>query len=211
MTKFFPNGKLWLMGILLLVAVTGAPALAWPITIANSSFEADTIGIGSWNDSVTGWIVTGSGGTWNPDTGSYPGGAPAGSNVAWIQYASLSQTLSDTVQANYHYTLEAYVGKFSTEPVHYYVELVAAESGAVLAAATGYATQQTFSLVKATYTATNQYIGEHLKVVIRNTEFIETDFDNVTLTGSAVPVPSTLLLLSSSLLALTGWRRMRKS
>jgi hypothetical protein len=211
MTKFFPNGKLWLMGILLLVAVTGAPALAWPITIANSSFEADTLDNGRWNYSVTGWIVTGPGGTWNPGTGLYPGGAPDGSNVAWTQNASISQTLSDTVQANYHYTLEAYVGKFSDATVHYYVELVAAESGVVLAAATGDAAYQTFNLVKATYTATNQYAGEHLKVVIGNTELTETDFDNVTLTGSAAPLPSTLLLLSSSLLGLMGWRRMRKS
>jgi hypothetical protein len=211
MTKFFPNGKLWLMGILLLVAVTGAPTLAWPITIANSSFEANTLGNGSWNYSVTGWIVTGTGGTWNPNTGLYPGEAPDGSNVAWTQNASISQTLSDIVQADYHYTLEAYVGKFSAATVHYYVELVAVESGAVLAAATGDAAYQTFDLVKATYTATNQHLGEHLKVVIGNTEFTETDFDNVTLTGSSAPLPSTLILLSSSLLGLMGWRRMRKS
>jgi len=210
MTKFFSNGKLWLIGILLLVAVTGAPSLAWPITIANSSFEADTLETGGWTYGVPGWIVT-EGGAWNPDTGHYPEGAPDGANVAWIVNASLSQTLSDTVQANYHYTLEAYVGKLSTEPVHYYVELVAAESGAVLAAATGDVTQQTFSLVKASYTATNQHIGEHLQVVIRNTESIETDFDNVTLTSSAAPVPSTLLLLGSSLLGLAGYMRRKKT
>lgn len=212
MTKFIPNGKLWLMGIFLLVMVIGAPALAWPITITNSSFETDTLDYGTWNYSVTGWILTGLGGTWSPDTGSYPGGAPDGSNVAWTQNASISQPLSDIVQANYQYTLEAYVGKFNDdETVHYYIKLVADESGAVLAAATGDATAQTFNLVKVNYTATNQHLGEHLKVVIGNTDLTETDFDKVTLTGSAVPLPSTLFLLSSSLLGLIGWRRMRKS
>jgi hypothetical protein len=211
MKKFFPNGKLWLMGMLLLLAVTGAPALAWPITLANSSFEADTLGTEGWNDRVAGWDLTGSSGTWNPGTGVYPGGAPDGANVAWTWNASLSQTLSAVVQANHHYTLEAYVGKVSIEPVHYYVELVAQESGAVLAAVEGDATYLTFNLVKVNFTATDQHLGEHLKVVIGNTDFTEIDFDNVTLTSSSAPVPSSLLLLGSGLLGLAGYLRRKKT
>jgi hypothetical protein len=207
MTKFLHSGKLWMMGILLLIAVTAAPALAGTITITNPSFEADFLTNGDWNYSVAGWILSGSGGTWNPG-GYYPGSVPNGANVAWTQDASLSQTLSDIIQAGYHYTLAAYVGKFSTAAVNYYIQLVAEESGAILASATGDASTLIFNQISAEFTATNQYLGQHLKVVIGNHELTETDFDSITLTSSAVPLPSTLILLGSSLLGLMGWRRM---
>lgn len=209
MTKFLPKGKLWLMGILLLIAVTAPPALADPITIANPSFEADILGNGAWNYSVTDWALAGSGGTWNPGIGIYPGGAPDAANVAWTHNSFIYQILSDTIQPNYQYTLEAYVGKFSTNTVHYFLKLIAAESDVVLASVTGDAAYQTFNLVSLSYTVTDQYLGEHLVVAFGNTESTEVDFDNVTLTGTdPVPLPSTLILLSSSLLGLIGWRRM---
>jgi hypothetical protein len=215
MNKNLFKNKLWLMGILLLVALTSAPAWAASITINNYSFEDNILTDNQFTNYATGWTVTknipgGGGGAWNLPLRNYGGQAPDGSNVGWVLNASISQELAATVQAHYTYTLEAYVGKksiVSSVIADYHLQLVAIESGAVLAEATGNATYNTFTLVTTEYIATNQHIGEHLKIVIGDTHNAELDFDKVTLNSTHAPLPSTVLLLGSGLVGVALLRR----
>jgi len=79
--------------------------------IENSGFELPPIADGDFNSSGgPGWSVTGVGGIWNPDSSSFPGGAPEGVNAGWADGGSLRQDLSGTLSANTQYVLGAQVG-----------------------------------------------------------------------------------------------------
>ncbi len=105
------------------------------ITVLKPSFEDDVLSCipsspgCSTDDSITDWTgstaypggfdgvgtdYTGAFGVYNPGTISYPGGVPNGVNVAFVQAiansASISQTLSATLQANDTYTLTVWEG-----------------------------------------------------------------------------------------------------
>ena len=209
MTKFFPKGKLCLMGICLLVAVTSAPVWATPIniTISNSSFESPVLvppnSPGYWNGTVQDWTLTGTGGTWSPIP-TYYSGVPDGAQVSWLHDGSLSQPVGAILTANYTYTLSAYVAQWSGNPT-FSVQLLAGNH--LLNETTGTASLQSFDHVQVQFTPTsgNPYLGESLTVKLVSSG-TENDFDNISL-NYAVPLPPTAWLLGSGLVGLGLLRR----
>ncbi len=115
-------------------ALTGAPALAQPIPIANAGFEANFANPNSFPVLVPqGWTQYDPGniidftvdavGVLNPSQSTFfPGGAPEGRNVALVYLAGdvgvapagLSQVLPATLQAGVTYTLRAEVGNIAS-------------------------------------------------------------------------------------------------
>jgi hypothetical protein len=111
-------------------AVASTSLHADSLTIANPGFEAFPLGQSTFSthigtgvvvqvlsgNPIPGWTLSGHGGTWHPDGSSYPGGAPEGVNVAWLEYESihstiLSQVLGDVLTADTVYTLSVKVGR----------------------------------------------------------------------------------------------------
>ncbi|MGV6818004.1 MAG: tandem-95 repeat protein [Thiotrichales bacterium] len=88
------------------------------VAITNAGFETQPVTDDNViSNTVTGWVASSSDGrigVWNPPTYMYPAEAPEGQNVAYIDTSpggrTLSQTLSDTFEANRSYTLSAWVG-----------------------------------------------------------------------------------------------------
>lgn len=210
MHKSIPSRIACCICLAALIFVAAGSALAASVTINNWSFETPALADGAWNTSVTGWDKSGNGGTWDPNAPTYfPAGVPDGENVAWAHAGTISQVLTETVQANYRYKLDVYVGK-SWGTDGYTIQLAARDAlnvDHVLAQASGTAPSNSFSLVHLEYTSYSQYVGDRLKIILTSATS-ESDFDAVRL-DAATPVPSSVLLLGSCLLGLglLGLRR----
>lgn len=209
--------------ILMMLACTAA--FADTVTILNGSFENPSVGMNNWSTSVPGWVVNGSAGVYQPPAGVLT--ATDGTQVAWINSGSVSQTLSETVQANYDYTLSVDVGQRADGGLtNYYVDLfagntlVASDSGSLHPAAGGWLTSTlNFS------TGTNPgELGQAFTIVlgIPNAEGwagFQADFDNVRMTAvdpppgtdvaAVVPEPSSLFLLGTAAVGLLDRRRRK--
>jgi len=96
---------------------------ATPLAILNPSFESNQPADGGWiADPLRGdfirtindWTIIGGArpsGTWQPTNLPYPSGVPHGLNVAYVGVSNaISQVLSETLTANYRYSLSVYVG-----------------------------------------------------------------------------------------------------
>ena len=238
--------------LLLLVALFALPArAAVMIPIVNPSFEDDTVAPNTFPVvpavSLPGWTAVDPGGILassnnavgviNP-TGStfYPGGAPDGDNAAIIFLGdnigttpvSLTQVLTDSLQANTRYTLTVEVGNIASgtgsPPFDvfgpfdldgfpgYRVQLLA--GGEVIAEDDnelfGSIPEGTFatSVVEVTIPEAHPQLGEPLEVRLTNLNEedtpedpgIEVNFDNVRLDANEVPEPaSSAMLLACAL------------
>jgi len=202
MKKLRKSFKLAAAVFLVVALIIPSGAWAASVFINNPSFE----------NYLTGWTLSGLGGTWAPASYVYPSGIPDGVRVAWLHAGSLSQTLTgNTVQAGHQYDLGVWIAQYGGSPT-YTVQLVSTDgiNDHVLATVSGTAQYRVFNQVTLSFAATNQYLGETLKIKLANSGN-ENDFDMVTLSDTLVPTPSTLLLLGSGVTALIFIRRRRKS
>ncbi len=172
-------------------------------------------------------------GVWNPSTtNSFTEGAPGGANVGVvfllndfnIAEAGLRQTLGDTLQLSTQYTLTVEVGNFAPEdsptPTFdfegfpgYRVELLAggvviATDDNTLAPGEGEFLTSTVTLTTGlSHANAGQALG--IRLVNLNGEGIEVNFDDVRLDATAVPEPSSAMLLGLGALAVLRLRRVR--
>lgn len=195
------------MGVLLIFLSLAGQVWGGTIAVLNPGFEDDILANGdyfvgpptSWNGSLSGE------GPFNPTTSSYPGEAPEGQNVAWINAGEMWQVVTgNPIQAGFTYTLGVEVGYRADvgSAVPYTVELRADKPfGSILAMKDQSDVSPTigsFSPLSLTFTALagEAYIGQDL--VIRMTSGdVQTNFDNVWLT--AVPLPPALPLFAAGL------------
>jgi hypothetical protein len=201
----------------LVLLVMAFPASGWATTViypTNYSFESPTLAQGAWtNNVVPGWTLSGGsgnyGGVWYPWFT-----VPDGNQVAWLDQGTLSQQLSNTIQAYHTYTLDVMVTRNNSSPT-YTIQLVAHDGSGdhVLDTISGIATSnRVFQNVHLSYDNVNAYTGSYLKVVLISSA-LESAFDNVYLTETAnpVPIPAAYLLLGSGLLGVAVLRLKRKS
>ncbi|MFO1001921.1 MAG: cadherin domain-containing protein [Planctomycetaceae bacterium] len=158
------------------------------ITIANPSFEANSLGDGGTTATPTGWTVTGSAGGFNPTTSNFSSGnGTDGSNIAFANTgASLTQTLATQFDTTLNYHLSVDVGRRLDmgNAVTFSVQLLAdatviGQYDGVTADMGGWATVN-IDVNGANYVAAN---GGTLQIVL-SSGGIQTNFDNVILSSS---------------------------
>jgi len=201
------------------------------IMITNPGFEypqVSTLNSGP----ITGWSISGSGGVWNINAdpqGSWTVPAPQGNQIAYVSpgpapgsSASISQTLSATLQANAVYTLTGEVGEPSTA-IHeveggtkrfspafgtgFTAELFAGTN--LLASISGIPPQGSFQQFTLIFDSTGSpFIGQALMIELSSNQ-AKMGFDEITLTAQTTPEPSSLTLLLAIGLSMMGyaWRQ----
>jgi len=195
------------------LAFSNCECNAQSITILNPSFEdnvttAFVFGIDHWTHS-------GDSGTFNPDSSHYVGGiVPHGVNVAFSSVGGpdISQTLSDVLLADQLYTLSIEVGnRADSNFPGYEVELLA--GGQVLAADlnTLTVTSGSFatSVVQYTSSSADTQLGQALGIRFRSLGQ-QANFDDVRLTVSPIPEPSSAVGLMFFTTSIWLTRRKRR-
>ena len=212
MAKILPVVAL-IVGVFLL-----GTAHADNIAINNPSFESPVQVAGVYNEgSVDGWTLKGNdGGVWYPVTGSYfTGPVPDGNQILYLDGGSVSQTLSSVLTGGDTYTLSIDVGHRSdgSWSSDYTIALLAGSitlvSGGGFDPGAGLWGAYTLSY---TATAGSPSLGQSLAVELSLNSGSQTDFDNVTLSAAAapVPLPSAFLLFGPGLVGLAAIRRRFK-
>jgi len=181
--------------------VVASPVSASPVDVLNASFEfADVTGFTSTVPDF--WTVNGSGtGINDIDTGVFAGAGPAldGEQVAFANNnRELSQVLTETLSAaaGTEYLLTVAVGLRSDLPTgNYDIQLFAGTT--LLTNLTGSAGVLFEDVSAPVYVSTGAEaeIGQPLRIVLASTA-TQTQYDNVRLTSTAIPEPSSLLWLA---------------
>lgn len=97
--------------ILSVLAICGSqPALADFIRVNNPGFEDTKPAGGGSTPSANGWFISGTAGTFYPNTAAFADLAPQGNNVAYADNGSLSQMVPESLQAGAVYALIVEVG-----------------------------------------------------------------------------------------------------
>ncbi|MCA2629979.1 MULTISPECIES: PEP-CTERM sorting domain-containing protein [unclassified Microcystis] len=230
--SFASSDKLGLFKIAIasscLMIVPQGQVRAASIFIANHSFEApiitDPSGILDTGIGTTGnWTFAGASarGFINPGLGEndVPGfwygpspTLPNGNQVAWSNGGTISQTLTETLQANTKYTLGVYVGhRQNVAFAGYNIELLA---GATVLASNNSITPaaETFAPVTVSYTSgsSGSLLGQALQIrLTSNGE--QANFDLITLDASPIPEPSAMLgLLGFGLLGIGSTLKQKR-
>ncbi len=193
MTKSIPAGAtaIAMAGM----AFVASPARAYPIAVANSSFEILPTGglpyacggacAYSGGTGIPGWVTTSpSTGEWIP--GGYNGNPPAidGNALAWSNGGAIYQTVGSAI-AGTTYTLQVDVLDRTDTPATGLVQLEVGSN--VVATAIGVDDGPgTWSDLTATYTALAADNGEPLTILLSSSG-AQGDFDNVQLTASGDP------------------------
>lgn len=159
------------------------------IAIPNPSFEANVLTDGNWQSGgVNGWTITGTAGSFNPSSGSFPSGlAPDGSNVVIVIASSISQTLSTNFDSSLYYRLAVDVGRrFDDLPIANYTVQLFAGSTEIGNYTNTTPDRETFGTVNivangSSFAAAN---GGALRIVLSTTG-TQASFDNVRLTSSS--------------------------
>lgn len=211
------------IAFLIVAVVLSAASYATSIAISNHSFEAQTLGGGSFFYSptqITDWSSTATGA---PDRGVWNTTADGkdGNNIAFA-YANnaFAQQLTATVQADTVYTFQYLMGR-SGSATRGTAELWAGGTllngvvtgGTLLAGQTLQINQSSMSEFSLTYTSptSGAVVGQLLTIrfagsTIPTENYVS--FDNARLSAEAVPEPATLTVLALG--ALVAARRRRK-
>jgi hypothetical protein len=230
--SFASSDKLGLFKIAIasscLMIVPQVQVRAASIFIANHSFETPIIttslGFISSTGSVGGWTFTGGTqqGFANPTIGDIFGSSwygpsptiPNGSQIAWSNGGTISQTLSATLQANTKYTLGAFVGnRLGVNFPGYNIELYA---GGNLLASNNSVTPAdgTFAPVTVSYTSGISVTpGQALEIRLTSQTGTnaQTNFDLITLDAASIPEPSAILgLLGFGLLGIGSTLKQKR-
>ena len=231
--SFASSDKLGLFKIAIasscLMIVPQVQVRAASIFIANHSFETPVITDPSGFNTVSSgtsnnWTFTGGTqqGFANPTIGHNFGSSwygpsptiPNGSQIAWSNGGTISQTLSATLQANTKYTLGAYVGRRQNVAFPgYNIELYA---GGNLLASNNSVTpaEGTFAPVTVSYTSGISVTpGQALEIRLTSQTGTnaQTNFDLITLDASPIPEPSAILgLLGFGLLGIASKLRQKQ-
>jgi hypothetical protein len=213
-----------LQRLLFSVAMFGAAVAASAqtnIPITNFSFESPALTPVSFTSgSISGWtVVSNSGGGFGVQALNTSHISPVATNGTQVAYSNngphvFSQDLSATLQANTMYTLSMSVGdRFDTNYIGYQLQFRAggsllAQDNNTLTPANGSWVQSTVSFTTG---ASHAQLGQTLQVRFGSvTSGGQTVFDNITLTASAIPEPSTYAAIAgAAMLGLALWRRKR--
>ncbi len=203
---------------LTLMSAAAGMTQAASVTISNPSFELPGLADTSISFAIEGWTVSGAGGnavgTWNPPASVLT--PTDGEQVAFMNTAggSISQTLSDVLEANTLYTLQADVLARSdfVNNVSSTLQLLTA-AGDILGSDTiGVLPKGSMHTLQVTYFAepTDVNLGENLKIVLIGGG-VQSDWDNVRLDATVpVPEPETWAMLLAGL-GLVGWAARRRT
>ena len=204
------------------VLAFGVLAQAETITIDNAGFEAPPTADYA-SGAPTSWTsrdASFNGGRFNgtgPTFGPLVGGVPEGTQAVWANNSALYQVLSTTLQANTTYTLSVSVGS-RNDGSSYHGATIALGYGDTFGAnllpkAT---TSEVAPALESWSTWTDTFVtdanpagsGQFLRVELI-TPSAQTLYDNVQLTATTTPEPSTLILLSTGLTSLLcyAWRK----
>ena len=190
------------------------------INVTNHSFESPIqVPDGKFSFAATGWVVTGSSGSWNPTSGQMSQGPTDGNQVGFSNQIGLglSQTLSHVLTANTQYTLmvdvlsrtDGFTHKSST------LELRTSDDIILASATVGPIAGGLNFLLTASYLAIagDVNLGKSLKIaLLAGGE--QSDWDNVRLNGTppgAVPIPAAVWLFGTALIGLIGFGKRRKA
>jgi hypothetical protein len=193
---------------ILVLGSIAAPARA-DITVLNPSFEITNplnipCGIPlncSYNfGPIPDWTLTGQGGSWHPSSTFYNLPLPDGSIVAFSNGGTISQTLTTSLAPDTTYMLSVDVG----HRLDGYITdcSIALYAGSTLlnsfSASNGIIPIGTFADETVTYTSGATVLPGDLSIVLTS-DGQQADFDNVRLTESTVPEPSSLSLVAGAL------------
>ena len=196
------------------------------VAIENPSFENPTVpSIGNSLPTIPGWTVTGTGpqaagGLWYPEASWYGPVLPDGHIVAWASEANITQELADTYVAGTTYELTVWAGRVWPNQNPDDVFRIAFMAGGTPLPGPPPISTPTFLplgvfqelTLSFTPDASSSAIGKKIQIGLLNPGFGEIDFDKVSLTATAAPVPepgSALLLLLAAPFLAVGCVRAR--
>ena len=199
------------------LAVAGKASAA-TVNIINPSFQLPTLGEDKWtpiNGTDVGWsLSSAAGGVYNPPAGKFTQLLAADEQVAWSNGAIISQVLSETLKSNTVYTLQIDIGDrldVNNSGNQYYVKLFA---GSTELASID---EGDFPYVDGYFVpATLQYTsggtvtsGQALRIDLWSNG-VQTNFDNVRLDATVVPLPAAAWA-GVALMGALGAARARRS
>jgi len=196
-----------LLSVFVLASVA-ARAWADVVPVNNASFETidplnplnQPCGTGcAFNVSIPSWMVSGSGGQFQPGSLFFTSPVPDGSIVAYSNGASISQTLNTSLTADTTYTLSADIGRRTDAAGNDYTIALYADGTLLksLTASTNTIKPGTFLEQSLTYTSGAMPPAGKLEIVLSTVGPRQVDYDNVQLDASTVPEPATLSLLAA--------------
>jgi len=205
--------KQFILIFLAVLILGGKTVSAIPINITNFSFEDPVHNDSAFSNVATGWVVTGDSGTWNPTVSQLAQGPTDGLQVGFSNQTGLglSQILSDVLLPNRQYTLNVDALSRTDGIIHQssILELRTSDDILLASASVGPITRGINGLLTATYFAgiDDPYLGKSLKIALLSNG-TQSNWDNVRLDATVVPVPAAIWLFVSGLIGLIGMKKV---